>query len=285
MEIINKANTLTNKLTILKKNKSIGFVPTMGALHKGHLSLIHCASNNNDIVVVSIFVNPTQFNNNYDLKNYPRNFDKDIEILKNVKCDILFLPNENEIYPNEESTKIKYDFGHLTTIMEGKFRHSHFDGVALVVSKLFNIVKPNNAYFGQKDFQQFIIIKHLADKFLKHLNICIINCPIIREKDGLAMSSRNVRLDDKQRKSSILISKTLFYYKNKYKKNSVNSLKKKIKETINEDNNLNVEYIEIVTSPEMKIVDNWDINDKVVICIAVFVGNVRLIDNIYLNNY
>jgi len=281
MEIIKNVNILTNKLSILKKSKSIGFVPTMGALHKGHLSLVKCASENNDIVVVSIFVNPTQFNNGSDLKSYPRNFNDDINILKQVKCDILFLPSENEMYPDEKSKKVNYDFGYLTTIMEGKFRPSHFDGVALIVSKLFNIVKPNNAYFGQKDFQQFIVIQYLASKFLKKLNINVVKCPIIREDDGLAMSSRNIRLNNEQRKSSVLISKTLFNAKKEYKNYSVNNLKTQIKESINKNNNLKIEYIEIVTDPDMFVVDNWNINDKIVVCVAVNVGNIRLIDNVY----
>ena len=283
MEIIEKANLLSKKIEILKINKSIGFVPTMGALHKGHLSLIDCASKENDIVIVSVFVNPTQFNNSSDLKSYPRNFNDDIEILKKTKCDFLFLPSEKEMYPNEQSKEVNYDFGYITTVMEGKFRPSHFDGVALVVSKLFNIVHPNNAYFGQKDFQQFIVIQKLASKFLKHLDINVIRCPIIREDDGLAMSSRNVRLSNEQRKASVLISKTLFKAKENYKNYLIDDLKTWIKNSINKDINLNVEYVEIVTDPDMLDIRNWNILDKIVACIAVNVGNIRLIDNVYFN--
>ena len=284
MEIIEKPDVLIEKLNVLRKTKkkSIAFVPTMGALHQGHISLIECAHKDNDIVVVSIFVNPTQFNNSTDLKTYPRNNEKDISILEKVNCDYLFLPSESDIYPDEKSKDISYDFGYLTTIMEGKFRASHFDGVALVVSKLFNIVKPTNAYFGQKDFQQFIVIQHLANKFLTDLNINVIRCPIIRENDGLAMSSRNVWLNDEQRNSSVKISQTLFEAKEIYQNFSVKELKKWIKEKINKDVNLEVEYIEIVTDPDMLEIKNWDNNDKFVACIAVNVGNIRLIDNVYL---
>jgi len=283
MEILKLGAILRNKLNILKKDKKIGFVPTMGALHKGHLSLIECASRNNDIVVVSIFVNPTQFNNKNDLKSYPRNFESDIDLLKKVKCDFLFLPDENEMYPDEDSKINRYDFGYLTSIMEGKFRPSHFDGVGLIVSKLFEIVKPNSAYFGQKDFQQFIIIQHLANVFMKELNVNVVRCPIVREGDGLAMSSRNVRLNDEQRVSSALISKTLFEFKEKYNEYSVNNLKTIIKDTINKDKNFDVEYVEIVTDPDMLDVKEWDSNNKIVVCVAANIGNVRLIDNVYFD--
>ena len=285
MEIIEKADILSEKLNNLKinKNRSIGFVPTMGALHQGHLSLINCAAKSNDIIVVSIFINPTQFNKSSDLKTYPKNLDNDLKMLKNVKCDFLFLPSEEEMYPDKKSKQVNYDFGYLTSVMEGRFRPSHFDGVALVVSKLFNIVQPTNAYFGQKDFQQFIVIQHLASNFLSHLNINVVRCPIIREDDGLAMSSRNIRLNTEQRKSSALISKTLFKAKEIYKNFNVKDLKKWIEDSINIDNNLEVEYVEIVTDPDMLEVDNWDNKDKTVVCIAVNVGNVRLIDNVYLN--
>ncbi|MBN1252505.1 MAG: pantoate--beta-alanine ligase [Bacteroidales bacterium] len=284
MEIIEKIEILRNKLEVLKKSgKKIGFVPTMGALHDGHISLINCAEKQNDIIVVSIFVNPTQFNNINDLTTYPRNNDKDIEILKKTKCKFLFLPSVEEIYPDDKSKEIKYNFGYLTTVMEGKYRPSHFDGVALVVSKLFNIVKPNNAYFGQKDFQQFIVIQHLANYFLSELNINVIRCPIIREADGLAMSSRNIRLNNIQRESAVLISKTLFEAKEKFIKLSVNDLKAWINDKINQDENLVVEYIEIVTDPDLIEITDWNTKDKIVACIAVNVGDIRLIDNVYFN--
>ena len=284
MQIFNKSKLLQDYITKLKtENKNIGFVPTMGALHNGHLSLITAASKDSDIIVVSIFVNPTQFNKSDDLKNYPRNIDSDLAILENSACDIVFIPSVDEIYPDKSSMKVEYDFGKIVEIMEGKHRPGHFDGVAMVVSKLFNIVKPDNAYFGQKDFQQLILIKTLANKYLSELNINIIGCPIIRENDGLAMSSRNVRLNDEQRKSATLISKTLFEASNNYKKYSVNELKMEIINSINLDNNLKIEYIEIVSSPELNEITEWNDNKKIVACIAVQLGDVRLIDNVYFN--
>ncbi len=284
MDIFKTGNHLQAHIEKLKLQKlKIGFVPTMGALHDGHLSLVAAAATENDMVVVSIFVNPMQFNKSDDLKNYPRDVDSDLKILENSECDLVFVPSVDEMYPNEDSMKKKYDFGKIVEIMEGKHRPSHFDGVATVVSRLFNIVKPHNAYFGQKDFQQFILIKTLADKYLTNLNINVIRCPIIREKDGLAMSSRNVRLNKEQRESAVLISKTLFEAQNIYQNYSVIELKEKIKKAINADKNLGLEYIEIVSSPELNEITNWDDKQKMVACIAVQVGNVRLIDNVYLN--
>ena len=284
MEIFKTGKLLQAHIEKLKlKKQKIGFVPTMGALHNGHLSLITAANKENDIVLVSIFVNPTQFNKSEDLKNYPRNIDSDLKTLQNSDCDMVFLPSVDEIYPDENSKKKKYGFGKIAEIMEGKHRPGHFDGVALVVNKLFNIVKPDNAYFGQKDFQQFIIIKTLADKYLADFKINVVRCPIIREKDGLAMSSRNIRLSEEQRESAVLISKALFEAKNTYHNYSVIALKERIKKAINIDINLKLEYIEIVSSPELNEITDWDDEQKMVACIAVQVGKVRLIDNVYFN--
>ncbi|RLD84359.1 MAG: pantoate--beta-alanine ligase [Bacteroidetes bacterium] len=285
MEIFKTGKHLQAHIENLKLKKlKVGFVPTMGALHDGHLSLIKAASKANDVVMVSIFVNPTQFNKPTDLKNYPRNEDSDIKILENSACDIVFIPTVDEIYPNENSMKKKYNFGHIVEIMEGEHRPGHFDGVAMVVSRLFQITKPNNAYFGQKDFQQFILIKTLSDKHLSDLSINVVCCPIIREKDGLAMSSRNILLDKNQRKSAALISKTLFEAKNIYKTYSVKELKENIKTAINADKKLKLEYIEIVSDPELNKITQWDDGQKMVACIAVQVGGVRLIDNVYFNS-
>jgi len=283
MKIFKSGKYLQQHIEMLRAKKlKIGFVPTMGALHRGHVSLVAAAAQDNDVVVASIFVNPTQFNKPDDLKNYPRNVDSDIKILESSGCDIVFIPSVDEIYPDKESLKKKYSFGKIVEIMEGKHRPGHFDGVAMVVSRLFNIVKPNSAYFGQKDFQQFILIKTLANKYLSGLKINVVRCPIIREKDGLAMSSRNVLLKENQRKSATLISKTLFEAKNIYKNYSVKELKEKIKTAINADKNLKIEYIEIVSDPELNEVKQWSDEQKMVACIAVQVGSVRLIDNVYL---
>ena len=284
MEVFEKADLLRKQIDKLKADgMSIGFVPTMGALHQGHLSLIENARKKNDIVVASIFVNPTQFNNPNDLKNYPRDLDKDLKLLEKNNCDVVFTPSVSEIYPDENSKKSEYHFGKIVEVMEGKFRPGHFDGVANVVSRLFKIVQPDNAYFGQKDFQQYILIKTLADKYLSDLNIQVHRCPIIREPDGLAMSSRNVLLSPQQRKSAVLISQTLFWAKDNYQKLSVNELKKAITDKINADNNLKVEYIEFVTDPDLDEVNEWAKDRKIVACIAVQVGKVRLIDNVYFN--
>ena len=284
MEVFEKADLVKKQINKLKADgMSIGFVPTMGALHQGHLSLIENARKDNDIVVASIFVNPTQFNNPNDLKNYPRDLDKDLKLLEENNCDVVFTPSVSEIYPDENSKKSEYHFGKIVDVMEGKFRPGHFDGVANVVSRLFKIVQPDNAYFGQKDFQQYILIKTLAGKYLSDLNIQVHRCPIIREPDGLAMSSRNVLLSGEQRKSAALISQTLFWAKDNYQKFSINELKKAITDKINADNNLKVEYIEFVTDPDLDEVNEWAKEQKIVACIAVQVGKVRLIDNVYFN--
>ncbi|OQY02832.1 MAG: pantoate--beta-alanine ligase [Bacteroidetes bacterium 4572_117] len=284
MNIFNTIKHLQEHIENRKiEKKKIGFVPTMGALHNGHLSLVSAAGKENDIVVVSIFVNPTQFNKQDDLKNYPRNISSDIKILENSTCDIVFIPEENEIYPDTGSMAKKYNFGKIVEIMEGKHRPGHFDGVATVVGRLFNIVKPNNAYFGQKDFQQLALIKELVNRHLTDLRINIHGCPIVREKDGLAMSSRNVRLNVDERKSAALISKTLFEAKKHFARYPVKILKEKITTEINADKNLKLEYIEIVTDTGLDEIKQWDVKQKMVACIAVQVGNVRLIDNVYIN--
>ena len=283
MKIFETINSLQNKISSLKQTgKSIGFVPTMGALHEGHISLVKCSSKENDITVVSIFVNPTQFNNPEDLKKYPRTIEKDIEKLNNTKTNIIFVPSENEMYPEKDNRK--FDFGNIATVMEGKHRPGHFNGVAQIVSKLFEAVKPNIAYFGQKDFQQYAIIKQLAKKYLSNLNIKIVSCPIIRELDGLAMSSRNVRLNTEQRKNATLISQTLFKAKetNNLKGcgTTVSELKKWVVEQINANKYLQVEYFEIVDNTNLNSIKNWNENNTKVACIAVFCGKIRLIDNL-----
>ncbi len=284
MKVINKVEELTVELNIFRsKGLSIGFVPTMGALHQGHLSLIETAGKENDLVVMSIFVNPTQFNNSEDLKKYPRDLNKDIELIKKSACSIVFAPDEKDIYPDENSKKSDFNFGLLTKIMEGKFRPSHFDGVAMVVKRLFEIVQPSKAYFGQKDIQQFLVINHLNNHYLADLKITLVKCPIIREPDGLAMSSRNLLLNDDSRKSAGLIAKTLIQAKENYKSFSVEELKKWVIDNINKDTKLKVEYFELVNDPDLEEIKIWDKNKKILACIAVFAGSIRLIDNIYFN--
>ena len=284
MKLVNTVAGLVIELDLLRDQElSIGFVPTMGTLHKGHLSLIEIAAAQNDAVVVSIFVNPTQFNNPDDLRNYPRDLESDLEILKSTNCQIVFSPGDDEIYPDENSKKRNFNFGHLGRIMEGKYRPGHFNGVANVVKRLFEIVKPAKAYFGQKDIQQFQIIQYLTRNYLSNLAIQLVKCPIIREKDGLAMSSRNVLLTDEQRRSAVLISKSLFNAKEIFNQYEPEKLKYKIIGELNADPNLEVEYLEIVNDTDLKVIGRWDDAEKILACIAVKVGNVRLIDNIYFN--
>jgi pantoate--beta-alanine ligase len=285
MKVFNTIEGLNVELDVLKNQaKTIGFVPTMGALHLGHLSLVNIARSQNDVVVVSIFVNPTQFNNPDDLRNYPRDLQSDLHLLKDSGCEIVFAPDEKEMYPDENSKKSIFEYGHLSKVMEGKFRPGHFDGVGIVVKRLFEIVRPDRAYFGQKDIQQFLIINHLNNNYLKDLNIELVKCPIIRENDGLAMSSRNVLLNTVQRKSSSLISQTLFDVTKIYKNHTPESLINVAINKINSDTNLKVEYFELVSDPDLKPVVKWESSTKILACVAVQVGKVRLIDNIYLIN-
>ena len=267
------------KKLILKykgQQKTIGFVPTMGALHKGHLSLILEAQKKCDIVVVSIFVNPTQFNDKSDLEKYPRTLNKDLELLQEINCDIVFTPSEKEMYP-EEDTRV-FNFGYLETVMEGANRPGHFNGVAQIVSKLFDIVKPNCAFFGKKDFQQVAIINSLVKNY--NYNIKIISCPIQREKQGLAMSSRNERLNSKSRKNASFIYKTIKKSVLLSKHNTVSEVKEFVKNEFEKNNLINLEYYEIVDDFSLKTITNWNQSKNITACIVANIDGVRLIDNI-----
>ncbi|HCT29569.1 MAG TPA: pantoate--beta-alanine ligase [Bacteroidales bacterium] len=278
MNVLNNISEVKSILTDLRaKNLSIGFVPTMGALHQGHISLVEKAIRENDVVVVSIFVNPTQFNDKTDLKNYPRTPEKDIKLLEDSGIHYIFMPSEQEIYP-EPDTRI-FEFGQLDKVMEGAHRPGHFNGVAQVVSKLFDIVKPHRAYFGQKDFQQLAIIRQMVR--LLDLKIEIISCPIVREKDGLAMSSRNLLLEPEVRKSAPLIYKTLSDAQKKVGELMVNDLIVWVERNINKDPNLSVEYFSLANSQNLQPVNNWTDSDSIIGCIAVRAGKIRLIDNVY----
>ncbi len=264
--------------SIKQENKTIGFVPTMGALHRGHLSLIECAKQQNDFTVVSIFVNPNQFNNSEDLEKYPRTLTEDLILLNELNCDIVFSPPPEEIYP--EPDKREFDFGHLEIVMEGKFRPGHFNGVAQVVTRLFDIVEPDKAYFGEKDFQQLAVIKKLVKDYNYPLEI--VSCQTVRDIDGLALSSRNKRLTPSQRKSAVLIPNTLKKIKDFANDFSVEETQRLIAGKINEDPNLQTEYFQIVDADTLIPVKEWDDSDNLVACIAVYAGDVRLIDNIRL---
>ncbi len=260
------------------KDKSIGFVPTMGALHHGHLELLRRSKNENDISVCSIFVNPIQFNNPEDLKKYPRTLESDIEKLKSVHCDVLFVPDVQEMYP--EDNKKQYDFGLLEKVMEGEFRPGHFNGVAVVVKLLFDIIEPNRAYFGEKDFQQLAIINEMVRQ--ENIKIEIIPCAIVREKDGLAMSSRNVRLTAEERKLAPTIYKILSTVKDKKQTQSIEELSKWAKSELNTVQGMKVEYFEIVNAENLQKIESFTKCAHSVACVAVYLGAVRLIDNIRL---
>ncbi len=258
---------------------SLGFVPTMGALHPGHLSLVKQAQEENQRVISSIFVNPIQFNNPRDLDKYPRNLEKDLEMLEQAGCHAVFCPDEKEMYPQKE-TRV-YDFGALDTVMEGRFRPGHFNGVAIVVQKLFDLIKPHRAYFGEKDFQQLQVIRCLITK--EEIPVEVVACPTIREADGLAMSSRNARLTKEARAAAPEIFSALQQARKMYPDTSVNGIIQHFTNTINSNPYLKVEYMQIVWADTLLPVSTPENNREVVACTAVQAGEVRLIDNLRLN--
>jgi len=281
MVIHTQKETLVQALFSVAKNDKIGFVPTMGALHKGHISLVNKALGENNLVVVSIFVNPTQFNNSTDLAKYPRTPEDDISLLKNLKGDVIvYLPEVSDLYDDSISAK-KYNFGGLENEMEGKHRNGHFDGVGTIVSKLLKIVKPNTAYFGEKDFQQLQIVKKLVA--IEKLPVKIVGCPILREKNGLAMSSRNKRLNAKKFEEASIIYKTLNEVRKKFNSTSIAKLNALVAERFLQNPNLNLEYFEIANEKTLKTVKRKNKGSKYRAFIAAFAGEVRLIDNIPLN--
>lgn len=279
MILVKTVKELQQKLNNFRELGTVGLVPTMGALHAGHLSLVEKAAAENAMVVVSIFVNPTQFNDSGDLERYPRTLESDLKLLETTGCHLVFTPKVDEVYPEPDTRK--FNFGELETVMEGKHRPGHFNGVAQVVSKLFEMVKPDRAYFGLKDFQQLAIIKNMV-KQLK-LAVEIVPCPIVREKSGLAMSSRNELLTPDERANAANISKTLSEAKKLIGQKSVQELAGWVAENINKNKFLTVEYVEIVDENNLQPVNNWEEKNIKVGCVAVYCGKVRLIDNIILN--
>lgn len=270
LELINQLKT---------QGKIIGFVPTMGALHPGHLSLIQNSIKECDITVCSIFVNPTQFNNKEDFDKYPRDFSTDIEMLEEKKCDIIFIPSKEEMYPVED--KRTFNFGELENVMEGAHRPGHFNGVAQIVSKLFDAVPAHKAFFGQKDYQQYAIIKELVKQ--ENYKIEIIACPIVREDSGLAMSSRNQRLSITDKEKSALIYSTLKWARANQSNYPVLELKKMVEEKFHEIDGLDLEYFDIVDDISLQPITNWEQEGIKIGCVAIFCGNIRLIDNIVFN--
>lgn len=264
-----------------QQNKTIGFIPTMGALHKGHLSLIQEAKKKNDLVVVSIFINPTQFNNTSDFAKYPKTIENDTQLLNRVFCDVLFLPSAEEIYNNNIASE-KFDFEGLENQMEGKFRQGHFDGVATVVKAFFEIINPDIAYFGQKDFQQLQIIKKMVKKH--HLNTKIKGCPIFREADGLAMSSRNVRLSKEHRTAAPFIYKTLKEVRDKFNVKNATKATEWVENEFKKNTFLELEYFTIADEKTLESAESNESDKKYRAFIAVFAGEIRLIDNIQIQN-
>ena len=280
MDIIRTVNNITEVCNIARQEgKTIGLVPTMGALHAGHVSLIERARKENDIVVVSVFVNPTQFNNPEDLRTYPRTEEADCEKLESAGVDYAFIPTVEEIYPVED-TRV-FDLGPVADVMEGAMRPGHFNGVAQIVSRLFAMTNPTRAYFGEKDFQQIAVIRRMAE--IEGFNeLEIIDCPIKREDDGLAMSSRNVRLTAQQREVAPNIHRILVSSVGLSSTNTVNETIKYVVDEINSFEEMDVEYYQVVNPITMQPIDKWeDAPDGIAVgCITVYLGNVRLIDNI-----
>ena len=272
---------IRNWLDIQRKaGKSIGFVPTMGALHRGHTSLIEKAKTENDIVAASIFVNPTQFNNPADLQNYPRTPEEDYRLLLESHTDVLFSPSVDEVYSPKLHNAQVLDIGQLGTVMEGEHRPGHFAGVIQIVSRLFDIINPDSAYFGEKDFQQLAVIRFMTKQM--NYKIEIIGCPTVRESTGLAMSSRNLRLTEKGRVDASEIYTSLLSAKAQYKKSLPVLIKQHVVSSIEKDGNLKVEYIEIADEETLQPVSSWDQHQHCRIFAAVFCEGIRLIDNVRL---
>lgn len=277
MKIVSSVKELNGYLAEGKQNnKKIGFVPTMGALHKGHLSLVDRCVKGNDICVVSVFVNPTQFNDKHDLETYPRMLEADCALLEPAGCDFVFAPSAEEMYPEPDTRT--FDFGTVSDVMEGAKRPGHFNGVAQVVSKLFYIVEPDNAYFGEKDFQQIAVIRAMVKQL--DIPVTINACPIVREADDLALSSRNTRLTPEQRQKAPLIARTLKESVTFAAEKSVQEVIDSVINTINSDPGMEVEYYEIVNGNTLESIRDWSDADDVVGCVTVYCGAVRLIDNI-----
>ena len=282
MQIITTKQELARQVEACKRqHKSIGLVPTMGALHEGHASLVRRSVSENDVCFVSVFVNPTQFNNKEDLAKYPRNLERDAALLSSIGAHFVFAPTPEEMYTAEEmNTCFTFDFGGLDQVMEGKMRPGHFNGVVQVVSRLFHLVQPDRAYFGEKDFQQLAIIRFMVERSeLKDSfgSLQIVGCPIVREESGLAMSSRNERLSAEEKRTAVEISRTLFKSLEWAKEQSVEKVRKRVVDAVNAVDGLEVEYYEIVDKTTLQTTDNWH---NAIGCITVYCGPVRLIDNI-----
>ncbi len=279
MKIIHTVKELQSELAAYRNsNQSIGLVPTMGALHAGHVSLVQKSVADNEVTVVSVFVNPTQFNDKNDLAKYPRTLEQDCQLLETQGATIVFTPSESEMYP-EPDTRV-FSYPPLDTVMEGEFRPGHFNGVCQIVSKLFAFVLPDRVYFGEKDFQQLAIVRRMAQDLFPKLEV--IGCPIVRETDGLALSSRNARLSAAERKEALTISKVLFASVDYAKNHSVKETIKSVVQGIAANPALELEYFELVDGNTLQAIQDWKDTDYAVGCITVYCGadRVRLIDHI-----
>lgn len=277
MRVVKTISELKSLISGYKQeNKTVGLVPTMGALHAGHKSLVDRARKENDIVVVSVFVNPTQFNNKQDLATYPRTEERDCALLEAAGCDVVFMPAVEEVYPEPDNRQ--FDLGAVAEVMEGAHRPGHFNGVAQIVSKLFGFVEPDRAYLGEKDFQQIAVIRKMVQ--LEGFKLQIVACPIKREDDGLALSSRNVRLTAEQRQLAPNIYRVLKESCNFAKSHTVAETEKFVVDSLNALPQMEVEYYSIVDALTMQPVSDWADADSITGCITVYCGEVRLIDNI-----
>ena len=281
MIIFKKKIDISNYIVNYKKTSGkIGFIPTMGALHKGHISLIEASKKTDTLTICSIFVNPTQFNNTADFEKYPVTIEKDIDMLEKAGCNVLFLPSVEEIYPADSSTTLPYELGFIETVLDGKYRPGHFQGVCNVVQRLLDIVQPNTIYLGQKDYQQCMVIKKLTELIQSPTQIII--CPTLRESDGLAMSSRNMRLTSVERMKAVKISEVLLFIKQEIKPGNLQDLKQRCINYLTNEG-YNVDYVEIADATNLTLLQNWDGKTKLVALVAAFLNEVRLIDNRIVN--
>ena len=278
MKIFTTRETVSDYLKVLRSaEKSLGFVPTMGALHQGHLSLIQAAHKKSDIVVCSIFVNPTQFNDKNDLENYPRPIQDDIGKLKKAECDVLFLPEVDEMYNSADYWDM--ELGNLDKVLEGKIRPGHYQGVTQIVKKLFDIIKPDYAFFGQKDYQQFMVVSYMVKKL--QINVKMIQCPIIREDDGLAMSSRNVYLSPDDRKNALALFQVLNKSRDQFNKKSIGQIKRDAIAFLEASPGVEAEYFEIYNARTFEPISSKRA-ESIIALVAARVGKIRIIDNMIL---
>jgi len=282
MILFKKAADLRNWLDVQEeKGNAIGFVPTMGALHSGHISLIAYSRLANPLTVCSIFVNPTQFNDASDFEKYPITIENDIRLLEEAGCDVLFLPSVKEMYPGGANPAMHYDLGYLETVLEGKFRPGHFQGVCMVVQRLLEITQPSNLYLGQKDYQQCMVITKLVELMGSSKKINVTICPTLREPDGLAMSSRNMRLNKEEREKAVTISRVLDFIIAAIRPGDLSLLKQEAYAKL-EQAGFRVDYVAIAGASDLSPVDDWDGKQKLVALVAAFMNEVRLIDNMLL---